>query len=92
MRAEDNTPINRCNYPAPAREAKFLLHIAVHNGGVEKMRELIAVSDAQKKTLERLVADGHVAQFHVDRSIAFRQQVLEIFNRLVEKNGGDAST
>jgi hypothetical protein len=88
----DDSPLMHGNYPAPAREAKFLLHVAIHNGGVEKMRELIVVSDAQKKTLERLVADGHVARCHVDRSLAFRQQVLEIFDRLVERNGGSMPT
>src|SRR5579863_9650843 len=84
-------PANDWSWPLPESEARFLLRVAVNNGGIERMRELIAVSPEQKANLERLAATGQLSLLHVQRAIIFRQQVLEQFDRLVEKNGGTMS-
>jgi hypothetical protein len=76
--------------PDPAAEAQAMLHWCLRTYGpyaptrLAKLRTEIAVSREDRALLEAFARTGYLDASEVRRAIAFREKVLEEFDRLVE--------
>jgi hypothetical protein len=70
-------------WPSPRSEAKNCLKIAQRNGGVAGMREVIAVSDRERRELLQWIEQEPALADKVFAAIAYRERVLAEFNALV---------
>jgi len=70
--------------PDAAEEASALLRL-FENGecGIDEIRELIRVSESEKRCLQFLADQGMLASTNIEYMIKFRNDVLEKFNSLV---------
>jgi hypothetical protein len=74
-------------------EARCCLRIAIRNGGIEKMRRLIAVSEEEKRELQNMYSTGELSPFLVLKSLHYRVDVLREFDKLVSVTAaGESST
>jgi hypothetical protein len=80
------------SFPDPVIEAKGCLKIALANGGVEKMRALIQISDQERRELEQMQWTGQLSEMLVNKSLEYRAQVLLAFDCLVAKNANRIGT
>ena len=78
-------PLASWVYPPAKAEARFLLHVARNNGGVDAMRRLISVTPREQTELERLVQCGQILEKRVQDAITFRAEVLREFDRLYQE-------
>lgn len=74
------------SYIDPRTEALSCFKVAHANGGIKAMRRLISISPEQEKILHRLEEAGEISQLIVWRALAYREQVLDEFDRLVTKS------
>jgi hypothetical protein len=72
------------SYPEARVEARSCLRIARANGGIAKMRKLIAITPLQKWQLEQMAWIGDLPLAVVVRAIEYRAQVLAVFDELVK--------
>jgi hypothetical protein len=71
--------------PSAAEEAAALVRLFESgNSDLEEIRDLIRVTDSERRCLEFLEEQGMLAAGNVARIIGFRERVLEEFNALVQ--------
>jgi hypothetical protein len=66
----------------PRSEARECLRIADANGGRSKMRELIQISERERRQLEKFAVAFPEHGSNISRAIEFRARVLEAFDDL----------
>ena len=69
--------------PTPRSEAFYCLRVARANGGVAAMREVIAVSEAERAELLSWAAADPSLTGKILAAVAFRGEVLEEFEKLL---------
>jgi ribosomal protein L37AE/L43A len=71
--------------PSPAEEAAALIRL-YENGecDIAEIREVISVSQSQRRCLEALADMGMLARTNIEAMVRFRDRVMERFNSLVD--------
>ena len=75
-----NEPLSLVLMPSPRGEAKALLALLARGETVQSLRQLIGVTAAQRRELE-----SRFGAITVIRAIAYREAVLDEFNKLVDQ-------
>jgi len=70
-------------WPTAKSEAKSCAIAAQRNGGVDTMREIIAITDRERRELLEWVKQEPALADKVFAAIAYRERVLAEFNALV---------
>jgi len=81
--AERLTDEDAWRLPSPRAEAAACLRVALSNGGVEHMREVIAVSEGERAELLAWAAEEPTLTSRILGAVSYREEVLAEFDELV---------
>src|SRR5262245_12628398 len=73
------------SWPSPKAEAAACLRVALSNGGIPAMRELIAVSEFERAELLAWAAEEPTLTSKILAAVAYREEVLAEFKKLLAR-------